>query len=84
MEKPPGTRTGLLIAPTGICGDDPRDGGIELVGLHPAKLAAFQRGLGLAELRGDQGERRAGPQFGDHRFGEALRIGAVGRIIDRE
>ena len=43
----------------------------------------MQRGLVLAELRGDEREGRAGMQFGDHRFGKTLRIGAVRGIVDR-
>ena len=60
-------------------GDQARHLGIELVRLHPAQLAALQRRLILAELRGDHRERRAGTQFADHRLGEALRVGGSRR-----
>ena len=83
MENPPGTFTGLLIAPDRHFGDQARHLGIELIGLHPAQRATLQRRLVLAELRGDHREGRAGAQLADHRLGEALRVGRVGGIVDR-
>ena len=83
MDSPPGTWIGLLIAPGGISCSTRSTAGIDLVGLHPALVAALQRGLALAELRRHHRERRAGTQLLDDRVGEAPRLVGLRRIGDR-
>ena len=61
MLIPPGTRIGLLTAPGGISRHHRRHRRVELVGAHPAEIAALQRGLALAELRRDDREGRPAP-----------------------
>ena len=70
------------MAPGGIWLDHGGHFRIELVRAHPTKIAALQRRLALAELRGNHGKWRAGVQLGDDRIGKLLRVGRLGRVLD--
>ena len=80
---PPGTFTGLLIAPGGISATRRATSGSSWLGCTQPSSPPCKRGLVLAELRRDHREGRAGAQLVDHRLGEALRVGGVGGIVHR-
>ena len=63
MLKPPGDASGLLTRPPASPATIRRHRGVELLAPHPAEVAALQRRLRLAELRGDHREGRAGAEL---------------------
>ena len=83
MENPPGTGTGLLIAPTGICCTSCATSGSSWFGCTQPSSPPCSADWVWLNCAATTGNAAPFAQLGDHRLGEALGVGAVGRIVDR-